>query len=264
MASLRQRAWARLAVLAISLFAVIPVSAAGQDDVSKKGRIEEEHLMYDIIYQWGILWKRAAVGTLSVVPDGENYRAVMTASTLPFADALFKVRDTLVSEMRAVDLRPLSFTKIVREGKFYQIDKVAYKYRNDSTVGRTVLARPGKDFLEEIQLSVKGAAYDMLSVFYRVRRVPFAQMQPGEIFRTPIFSGRNIEWLDIEYIGVKTVEVRKEERPAYYLRFRFYDLSGKKTSDKISAWISMDTYVPLRLEGKLPVGTMKVVLKEQR
>lgn len=261
---LLRRGWILLAVSVISLIVVFPVSAASQDSDSVSRDLMEEYLTYDIIYQWGILWKRAAVGSLSVVPSGKNYVAVMTASTLPFADAIFKVRDTLVVEMRGVDLSPLSFKKVAREGKFHQIDCVSYEYRNDSTLGHTVLTRPGQDFLQEIELSVGGVAYDMLSIFYRVRSLPFAQMQPGEIFRAPIFSGRNVEWLDIEYMGLSTVEIKKEKCPVYYLRFRFYDLSGKKTSDKISAWISTDSHVPLRLEGKLPVGTMKVLLKERK
>ena len=44
------------------------------------------------------------------------------------------------------------------------------------------------------------------------------------------------------------------------MRFRFYDTSGKKTSDNISAWISTDSRrIPLKVEGKLALGSMKAV-----
>lgn len=224
----------------------------------------QENLTYDIVYHWGLIWKKAAVGTLSIARHDSCYRAVMTARTLSFADFIFKVRDTLVADMRAIDLQPLHFVKIAREGKFYQIDSLTYTHRNDSTLGHTVLTRPGKDFREVVPMAVQGDAYDMLSVFYRVRQLPFYRMQAGDMFSTPLFSGRNIEQLDIEYMGTDTIEVLEQPCEAYYLRFRFYDRNGKKTSDKISAWLSTDDYIPLRLEGRLPIGTMKVMLVSGR
>lgn len=238
----------------------VAVYADDSASSSSAGQSLSEHLTYDIVYHWGIIWKRAAIGTLAIERKGNSYHAVMTAQTLPFADRLFKVRDTLVAEMRAIDLQPQTFVKIAREGRFYQIDSLAYSYRNDSTMGYTVLTRIENDFREVIPMAVEGDAYDMLSIFYRVRQLPFYNMQVGDIFSKPIFSGRNIEQLDIEYMGTDTVEVMENPCAAYYLRFWFYDREGKRTSDKISAWLSVDDYIPLRLEGKLPVGTMKVML----
>lgn len=238
----------------------VAVYAEGSASSSSTGQSLSEHLTYDIVYHWGIIWKRAAIGTLAIERQSNSYRAVMTAQTLPFADRLFKVRDTLVAEMRAIDLQPQTFVKIAREGRFYQIDSLAYSYRNDSTMGYTVLTRKENDFREEIPMAVEGDAYDMLSIFYRVRQLPFYNMQVGDIFSKPIFSGRNIEQLDIEYMGTDTVEVMEKPCAAYYLRFWFYDREGKRTSDKISAWLSVDDYIPLQLEGKLPVGSMKVIL----
>lgn len=236
--------------------------ARADDSVSSSaaGPSLREHLTYDIVYHWGIIWKRAAIGTLEIERHDSSYRAVMTARTLAFADRLFKVRDTLIAEMRAIDLQPQTFVKIAREGKFYQIDSLVYSYRNDSTLGHTVLTRPEKNYKEIVPMAVEDDAYDMLSIFYRVRQLPFYNMQMGDIFSKPIFSGRNIEQLDIEYMGVDTVEVMEKPCAAYYLRFWFYDRKGERTSDKISAWLSVDDYIPLRLEGKLPVGTMKVML----
>ena len=238
----------------------VAVYADDSASSSSAGQSLSEHLTYDIVYHWGIIWKRAAVGTLAIERKGNSYHAVMTARTLPFADRLFKVRDTLVAEMRAIDLQPQTFVKIAREGRFYQIDSLAYSYRNDSTMGYTVLTRIENDFREVIPMAVEGDAYDMFSIFYRVRQLPFYNMQVGDIFSKPIFSGRNIEQLDIEYMGTDTVEVMEKPCAAYYLRFWFYDREGKRTSDKISAWLSVDDYIPLQLEGKLPVGSMKVML----
>ena len=250
-----------LLVVCVMLSPLRLIAASGDSIVTAQRELQlRECLTYDIVYHWGIIWKRAAVGTLSIERAADSYRAVMTASTLPFADRLFKVRDTLVAEMRIVDLRPKNFVKIAREGKWHQIDSLTYSYRTDSTMGYTVLTRPEKNFREVVPMAVEDDAYDMLSIFYRVRQLPFYNMQVGDIFSKPIFSGRNIEQLDIEYMGTDTIEVMDKQCEAYYLRFRFYDRQGKKTSDRISAWLSVDDYIPLQLEGKLPIGSMKVIL----
>ncbi len=188
----------------------------------------------------------------------------MTAATMPFADKFFKVRDTLTTIMRPTDLLPLTFIKIAREGKHYQIDHVDYIYRNDSTIGTTTITRPLKKFRNQLPLTVQGSAFDMLSIFYHVRQLNLGKMQPGDIFHTPIFSGDDIELLDIVYQGIENVSINKVEHKAYYIKFRFYTSDGKKTSDNISAWLDVNDLIPLQLEGKLPIGAMKVILTSRK
>ena len=62
--------------------------------------MQPEWLSYDVIYQLGFLWKRAATATLQLTEYPDKYTSVLKARTLPFADNIFKVRDTLVSDMQ--------------------------------------------------------------------------------------------------------------------------------------------------------------------
>ena len=58
----------------------------------------EENLSYDVIYQWGFIWKKAASARLILKPivinDVSCYKSQMDARTLAFADRIFRVRDT--------------------------------------------------------------------------------------------------------------------------------------------------------------------------
>ena len=56
--------------------------------------MQPEWLSYDVIYQLGFLWKRAATATLQLTEYPDKYTSVLKARTLPFADNIFKVRDT--------------------------------------------------------------------------------------------------------------------------------------------------------------------------
>ena len=55
--------------------------------------MQPEWLSYDVIYQLGFLWKRAATATLQLTEYPDKYTSVLKARTLPFADNIFKVRD---------------------------------------------------------------------------------------------------------------------------------------------------------------------------
>ncbi len=226
--------------------------------------IADEHLQYDVIYQWGILWVKAADGSLSIVREGDRYKAQVIASTTPFADGIMKVRDTLTTVMQAPDLYPISYKQVSREGKYHQVNEINFVYRNDSTIGDTHITRPGKDYSKQFTIGKEGAVYDMISIFYRLRNLSYATMNVGDVIKTYIFSGRQIETLELEYQGIKAIEIGDTEYQAHYIRFFFYNEDGSKKSDKISAWVSVDDFIPLQLEGKLPIGSMKVRLRDRK
>ena len=91
--------------------------------------MQPEWLSYDVIYQLGFLWKRAATATLQLTEYPDKYTSVLKARTLPFADNIFKVRDTLVSDMqRNKELLPIYYAKLADENGTYRKDEVNYTY----------------------------------------------------------------------------------------------------------------------------------------
>ena len=69
-----------------------------------------EKLTYEVVYHWGLIWKKAAEATLSLdisqVGDTAVYKGRLVARTLAFADKIFRVRDTLNVVMKGPDMRP--------------------------------------------------------------------------------------------------------------------------------------------------------------
>ena len=246
----------RKIVLALALFAgSMPIGAQNTPG------IQPELLPYDVIYQLGFLWKRAATATLQLSVKNQSYNAILKAKTLPFADNIFKVRDTLVSTMhRNSQLIPIYYAKLSDENGTYRKDEVNYSYNGSATTGKIRLYRPKRNVIEDYVLTEPGIVYDMLSIFYVIRSFDFKSMKKNQIYKTKIFSGKNLEYLNIEYVGEEILKQNKKEYNTFKMRFRFYDSTGKKTSDNISAWISTDNHrIPLKVEGKLPLGSMKAV-----
>lgn len=225
--------------------------------------IENEKLKYDIVYNWGIIWKKGAEATLSTdtfLMDGKPvYKATLSARTTPFADKIFRVRDTLYSVMHREHFLPLYYAKIADEKKVFRKDELFYHYDKDGTQGRTSLIRPGNHQPDTFSLFTPNRAFDMLSIFYYIRRLDFGQAEMGERFPVEIFSGRHVEKMEIEYLGRMILSLPGNRfYPAYKVKLRFFGKTGEKVNENMTAWISEDPRrIPLMVEGRLPVGSLK-------
>lgn len=243
-----------------------PFAAQAQQLTTDDTHWGKENLPYDVIYQWGFIWKKAASARLILTPLTVNgvpcYKSQMDARTLAFADRIFRVRDTLVSIMRRSDLRPLYYAKISDEDKTYRKDEVKYKYEKDvpGCVGEIVLYRPKRNAIEYYTVPSAKPTYDMLSVFYYLRTIDFPATPMYKRFNLNIFSGNHIEYLSIEFMGRTILKLKNREFPAFCVKLHFSTDKGENESDNITAWISDDDRrIPLQVEGKLAIGALKAI-----
>ena len=109
-----------------------------------------ESIQYDVYYHWGIIWKKAAQGTLLINDSRYNDKNALKSSlacrTLAFADKILKVRDTLNS-ITTTNIKPLYYEKIANEGNYRATDILKYIYiqNSDSVGGDITLIRKKRD-----------------------------------------------------------------------------------------------------------------------
>ena len=232
---------------------VLPQQLAGRD-------FGNESLNYEVVYHWGMIWKHAADATLSIRKTGDGYYSQLTGKTRSWADKVYPVRDTLKCTMDK-NLRPLRYEKLTHEKDYYARDVLKFSYNYSHTNAHCTRYR--KSGTTTIDLSAKSQAYDMLSVFYMLRSLDFEELSRNKNYTTVIFSGKQKEYLTINYKGVETIKMRdNSKRQAHRLTFRFTQHGGKESSDNISVWMSTDnSRIPLLLVGKLPVGEVKCYYK---
>ncbi|MBR1543584.1 MAG: DUF3108 domain-containing protein [Muribaculaceae bacterium] len=223
-----------------------------------------EVLNYEIVYEWGLIWKHAANASLSIKKTNGGYVSQLLGSTRSWADKVYRVRDTLRCTMNN-ELQPIKYEKFTHEGKYYARDVVDYYY----TLGRTKAKcsrkwpdDPTKQDLN-IELEARAQAYDMVSVFYMLRALDYSKMTKGSIVSSIVFSGKQKEYLTITYHGTEKVKLRdKTSHVAHKVTFRFTQEGGKKSSENIEVWLSTDSrHVPLMLKGTLAVGAIKCYYK---
>ena len=90
----------RLPLLLFILSAISFISAAGAPT--------QEALTYDVMYKWGLIHKKAGSVTLTArqLPAKKELHATLAASTAPWADRFFVLRDTLIGRMDSRTLFP--------------------------------------------------------------------------------------------------------------------------------------------------------------
>lgn len=232
---------------------VLPQQVWGRD-------FGNETLNYEIVYHWGMIWKHAGDATLSLKKTSSGYNAQLTGKTRSWADKVYPVRDTLKCTMDA-KLRPLRYEKLTHEKDYYARDVVKFSYNYSHTSAHCTRYR--KSGTTTIDLSAKAQAYDMLSVFYMLRNLDYNELSRNKNYTTIIFSGKEKEYLTINYKGVETIKMRDGSKlKAHRIAFIFTQEGGKKSSDNITAWMSTDdSRIPLMLVGKLPVGEVKCYYK---
>lgn len=248
----------QISTLRAIFFATIIAVATAVAPVADAAGFNNETLTYKVLYKWGLVHKTAGRATLSLHTTPSTYNATLVARSEPWADGIYKLRDTLRSTMQRTTLRPTLYEKIAHEDGKYSRDVVRFSYSGNVATGNCIRYRRKKQGdpvkTATTTLTANGTVVDMLSVFYHLRTLDFNTMQQGRSKAITIFSGKRKETLTITYHGTKNLKVGKTQQPTYYLTFTFSS-GGKKSSDPISVWISADSRrIPLRLEGSLKIG----------
>lgn len=247
--------------LLLTVFALSAASLVGSS-ARLSASFSNESLSYKVMYKWGLINKKAGTATLSLRNEGDRYSTLLTARSEPWADKFYRVRDTLSGSIIRENFLPVFYEKRSHEGSDNKHDVVNYRYTGSRILGictRRHWDKHGKLTKDEKRtLEAQGTTVDMLSSFYYMRALPFADWKPGNVTTINIFSGKRKELLTIKYIGIDDVEYDKRSYRCYHIRFTFSDEERRKSSDDMDAWITADSRrLPVKLEGKLPVGKVQ-------
>lgn len=244
------------------LFLSFAICVAALAATAEPAEFPDETLPYKVLFKWGLVNTKAGHATLSLRNRGTTSTAVLIAASEPWADKIYRLRDTLIAEMEHEGMTPLRYEKRAHEKNKYTHDIVIFRRSGDKVTGECSTYNKKKDMAPRRathHLEANGTTVDMLSVFYYLRSLGFDTMKPGHNMVINIFSGNKCEQLRLRYLGIEDVKLNGRAHRAYRINFSF-TTNGKKSSDDMSAWISTDSRrIPLRIEGKLPVGKIHIL-----
>lgn len=227
-------------------------------------KLQPELLEYKVMYKWGLINQQAGTASLELKHGKDTYESVLLARSQPWADRIYRVRDTLIGRMSYRDFSPLYYERIAHEASDIKHDILRYDYSTPGLVAADVHRteiKKGERQPDKVQRMESANAVDMLTSYYYMRSLPFEQWQPGHETKIELFSGKQKELLSIRYRGMEDIKYDGATYRCYHITFIFTSKGGKKSSDDMDAWISADSQrVPIKLEGKLPVGKIQCLL----
>ncbi|MCX4311761.1 MAG: DUF3108 domain-containing protein [Muribaculaceae bacterium] len=239
------------------LLSVIGIGAAART-------FDDETVRYKVMFKWGLINKQAGLVDITLKSEGDKYYSILTAASDPWADHFYKVRDTLTTIMSKATLMPEIYEKIANEGNESKHDVVKFTKNGDVTHGqcfRKVIKKGKLKIDEQMDVEAIGTTVDMLSSYYYMRTLPYETMKEGQVSTINIFSGKRKELLTLKYLGRETIKYDNCKYDCYHISFIFTSDGKKKTSDDMEAWITAAPQrIPVKLEGKLPVGKVRCFL----
>lgn len=217
--------------------------------VEQKALKAPEKLLFDVIWGgWSFRWVHAGKATLELLPSDNpsEWKIQSLAWCNKFFQSFYPVRDTVTSIIDSRGIYPLRFEKRLHEGSYHASETAIYDQAAHTL--RT------KDTL----LSIEPFTHDVLSAFYFIRT---QKLRVGDTLHLEAVSGKKKYRLKVLCHGRETIKV-----PAGTFNTLVVEpvLMGEglfKAKGKLTIWVTDDeSHMPVKMESKIPVGSIKAEL----
>ncbi len=177
------------------------------------------------------------------------YHIQSKANSNQFFSSIYKVRDKIVSYMDVEDLSSRYFYKRLREGDYRKSVEISFDHEHE-----VAHYANGNDY------PTKQGVLDVLAAGYYVRTLDLVE---GSVHDVPAHSSRKTYDLKVYIHGKKTVKVEAGTFECFVVEPIMQGEGLFKHEGKLTIYLSDDEYrVPVLVETKVPVGSIKVELKE--
>lgn len=246
------------------LFITLTISKGAGGVVVNPG----EKISYDLYYNWGILWIHAGnahFSTLSTTYKNEPcYYFSATGNSLSSFDKFYIVRDTFVTIIDRETLLPKYHKRIVREDSYWAQDEYWFKNVDDENVS-VVTDCHRKKGRNIDTLTINKSVTDLVTAIYKVRNSDFQNLKKNDIIPFSIIiddDGKQYD-LSLTYLGKEKIELHNGKKyNCIKLRPKLIKGDVFKDENAMTMWISDDqNRIPIMIETKIRVGSLKVMLK---
>lgn len=228
---------------------------------------EGEEIIYMVSYNWGPVWVDAGLVTFTTTKEPYYGKPAWhfnsTGKTFISYDILFKVRDYYDSWVDPETFRPLGFKRFIYEGGYSLINTMTFDYNRKKIISNT---KSNNNPVRYDTLKLSPCTFDMLTAVYFTRTLDIAKMRPNEKREISIVIDDGYYNIYIRSLGKETVENTDGKR------YRCNKFAAKmvegtifKGDEDVLVWVTDDSNkVPIRIEAKIIIGTVKAYMKEAK
>jgi len=228
---------------------------------------EGEEITYTVSYNWGPIWVDAGLVTFSVASEmylgrpAWHFKA--TGATFTSYDFLFKVRDYYDSWTDQKTFRSLGFKRYIYEGGYSLINTMTFDYERKRIISNT---KSNNNPVRYDTLKLSPCTFEMLTSVYYARMLDIAKMNLNEKREISLAIDDALYNIYIRALGKEIVENTDGKK------YRCNKIAAKmvegtifKGDEDVLVWVTDDANkIPIRIEAKIIVGTIKAYLKEAK
>lgn len=226
-----------------------------------------EQIRYSVSYNWGPVWVEAGLVTFKVTKENfrnkPSWHLQGTGKTFASYDLLFKVRDYFDSWIDPETFRSYDFRRYVYEGGYTLLNTLSF----DHTAGRVIAnTKSNNNPQRRDTLAVRPCAFDMLSAVYYARTLDFSELQATGRKQLTVLIDDAYYDIYIRPLGKEVVE-SKDGKRYRCIKFAARMVQGTifKGDEDVIVWVTDDANkVPVYIEAKIIVGTVKAYLKDAK
>lgn len=215
-----------------------------------------EKITFTVYYSFAGIYFNAGTASFSVtqksLPTINNvYHLVGEGSTNSKYDWIFKVRDRYESYLDADNMQPVKFIRNVNEGKYKKYEEVTFNKASSTASTKKGTYKVPKD------------VQDVISSVYLARNLDYSKYKSGDKITFNMFFSNSIYNMYIKYVGKEVVNTRYGKFNTIKLQPLLLKGNTFKGGEDMTVWITDDSnHVPVRIESKLSVGSIKVDLSQ--
>lgn len=223
-----------------------------------------EKLQYTGYFHWGFIWVNA--GTVNIntqeikVGNKDVFEITGVARNANAFSVFFKLRDSLATHLDKKALKPLYLDRRTHEGKYKARHVYSYDYERNLIYSH-ITKRDAPT--QHTEISFSGCNNNIMSILPYVRNLDYDNFEKGQIIPLKMLVDGKISNVEVRYHGTDVVKTRHNRKfEAYKITPVLPDGTMFQGGDDMIIWFSKDkNRVPIMVEAKIPVGSVKGILE---
>lgn len=226
---------------------------------------EGEYISYEVSYNLGPIWVDAGLVTFSINPETycgkPSWHLKSSGRTYKSYDFFYKVVDYYDAWIDPDNFKPFEFRRSVEEGGYHLLNTLRYDPVKGTVYSCT---KTNNNPVRFDTIKPASCVYNPLSAVYFARTFNIASLKPDERVPVTVLIDDSIYPIYIRYLGKEVVENRDGKK---YRCVKFAAKMVKGTifrgDEDVVVWVTDDdNRIPVFIEAKIIVGTVKAYLKD--
>lgn len=226
-----------------------------------------EDISYTVHYNWGPIWVDAGLVTFKAKLEKKGEKQVwhLTSSgkTYPSYDVLFKVRDYYETWVDPETFHTINFKRYIYEGGYTLVNTLNFDHEKNKIYSST---KSNNNPVRFDTVAIQPCAFDMLAAVYFTRTLDMGHIPMYQKKQVSVVIDDQVYNIFIRPLAKEVVENNDGKR------YHCIKLSAKmvegtifKGDEDVLVWITDDeNHIPIYIEAKILVGTIKAYLKEAK